>query len=84
MFLLQVQSVSDTMPKKGKKKAKVVDDESKVEITPRVEIIYEDTKSVTEAEPKFKWGKIYHMLQDQKVLDVGLEDIPLFKNILRS
>ena len=37
----------------------------------KVEIIYEDTKSVTGAEPEFKQGRIYHMLQDQKVLDVG-------------
>ena len=57
------------MPKKGKKKSKVEDDVSDVEITPtlRVEIIYEDTKSATGAEPEFKWGQIYHMLQDQKV-----------------
>ena len=72
------------MPKKGKKKAKVVDDESDVEITPQVEIIYEDTKSVIGAEPKFKWGEIYHMLRDQKVPYRGLEDIALFDKILRS
>ena len=44
------------MPKKGKKKAKVAEEESDVEIMPRVEIIYEDTKFVTGAEPEFKWG----------------------------
>ena len=56
--MLQAQYVSDTMPKKGKKKAKVVDDESDVEITPQVEIIYGDAKSITEAELEFKWGHI--------------------------
>ena len=49
IVFLQAHSVSDTMPKQGKKKAKVADDESYVEITTRVEIIYEDTKSVTGA-----------------------------------
>ena len=41
------------MMKKGKNKANIVDYESYVEIspTPRVEIIYEDTKSITGAEP---------------------------------
>ena len=35
-------------------------------------------------ELEFKWGKIYHMLQDQKIPDAGLEDLTLFNNILRS
>ena len=72
------------MPKKGKKKAKVVEEESDLEVMPRVEIIYEDTKSVIGAKPEFKWGWIYHMLQDHKVPDAGLEYLPLFGNILRS
>ena len=80
---VQPQSTFDTMPKKGKKKAKVVEEESDLEIMPRTEIIYEDTKSVIGAKPKFKWGKIYHMLKDQMVPDVGLEDLPLLENILR-
>ena len=50
------------MPKKGKKKSKFANEESDVEITAQVEIIYEDTKSITGANPEFKWGKIYHML----------------------
>ena len=66
------------MPKKGKKKSKVVEENSDLEIAPRVEIVYEDTRYVTGTEPEFKWGKIYHMLQDQKIPDIGLEDIPLF------
>ena len=47
--LLQSQLVPDSMRKKGKKKAKIVDYDSEAEISPvpRVEIIYEDTKLVT-------------------------------------
>ena len=56
IVFLQAQCVCDTMPKKGKNKSKVWDDKSKVEITLRVEIIYEDTKFVTKAKPEFKWG----------------------------
>ena len=44
------------MPKKGKKKNKFVKEELDLEVMPRVEIIYEDTKSVIKVEPKFKWG----------------------------
>ena len=75
----------DIMTKKGKKKAKIVDSNSDVEIspTPRVEIIYEDTKTVTGAEPEFKWGQIYHMLVEKKVPEAGLEDLALNDNILR-
>ena len=72
------------MPKKGKKKAKVVEEDLDLEIVPRVEIVSEDTRSMTGIEPEFKWGKIYHMLQDQKIPDASLEDLPLFDNILRS
>ena len=73
------------MTKKGKKKAKIVDYDSDAEIspTPRVEIIYEDKKSVIGEEPKFKWGQIYHMLVEKKVLEAGLEDLDLYDNILR-
>ena len=57
------------MIKKGKKKAKIADYELDAEITPtpRVERIYKDTKSVTEAELEFKWVHIYHMLKEKKV-----------------
>ena len=67
--LLQSQFVPKNMMKKGKKKAKIVDYDLDVEIspTPRVEIIYEDEKSVTRDGPKFKWGQIYHMLTEKKV-----------------
>ena len=56
LLFLQAQSVSDTTPKKLKQKSKVVDNKSDIEIMPQVEIIYEDTKSVTGVEPEFKWG----------------------------
>ena len=80
---VQPQSASDTMPKKGKEKAKFTEEDLDLEIMPRVEMIHEDTKSITGAKPEFKWGQIYHMLKDQKVPEVGLEDLPLFGNILR-
>ena len=46
----------DNMTKRGKKKSKIEDYDSdakvvKVASVPRVEIIYEDTKAVTGAEP---------------------------------
>ena len=72
------------MPKKGKKKAKTAKEQSDLEIMLRIEIIYENTKSISGAEPEFKWGQIYPMNKDQKVIDVGLEDILLYENILSS
>ena len=73
------------MTKKGKRKAKIVDYDSDVEIslTPRVEIIYEDTKLVIGAEPEFKWCRIYHMLKEKKVPEGGLEELLLYDNILK-
>ena len=44
------------MPKKGKKKDKVVEEDSGIEIMPRTKIIYEDTKSINGDEIEFKWG----------------------------
>ena len=49
------------MTKKGKKKPKIVEDDSDLEMAEappmeKVEIIYEDTKSITGVEPNFKWG----------------------------
>ena len=59
-MLLQLQLVPDSMTKKGKKKAKIIDSDSDAEISPipRVEIIYEDTMLVIGAEPELKWGQI--------------------------
>ena len=72
------------MPKKGKKKAKVDDEDSDLELMPKIEVIYEDTKTITGAEHEFKWGQIYPMIKDQKVPDAGLEYLPLYENIMRS
>ena len=71
------------MPNKGgKKKAKVHEEDSYVEVFPIMEIVYEDTKTVTGVEPEFKWGQIYHIIKDQRIIDVGLEDISLYVNIM--
>ena len=55
-FLSQPHSTLNTMPKKGKKKSKAAKENLDLEIIPRIEIIYEDTKAVTEVEPEFKCG----------------------------
>ena len=59
-------------------------DDPDVEIVSKMEIIYEDMKSITGVELVFKWGQIYHMIKDKTVPDAGLEDIPLYVNIKRS
>ena len=75
------------MTKKGKKKPKIVGDDSNLEmaeIVPvkRVEIIYEDTKAITRAEPDFKWGYMFHMLKEKKVPEARLEDLALYEIVL--
>ena len=50
----------------------------------KVEIIYEDTKPVTGANPEFRWCQIYQMIKDHTVPGAGLEDIPIYTNIKRS
>ena len=76
----------DNMTTKGKNKENIIEYDSDIEGSPtqRVEFIYEDTKSVTGTEPKFKWSQIYHMLVEKRVPKVGLEDLALYENILRS
>ena len=80
MIVSQPQSSHNTMPNKGKKKSRATEEHSDLEILLTMEIIYEDTKDVNGSEPEFKWGKLYPMIKYQKVLDVGLEDIPLYEN----
>ena len=80
---------SETMPKKGRKKLKIVESDSDtdiVEVSPavKVEIVYEDTKEIIGAEPELKWGQIYPMLVERKVPKAGLGDLALYENILRS
>ena len=50
----------------------------------RVEIIYDDTKSIIGTKPEFKWGQMFHILVEKKVLEEGLEDLALYENILQS
>ena len=71
------------MPRKGKNKAQVVEDDPEVEIIMKIEIIYEYTKPVTRVDPEFRWGQIYQMIKDHTVLGAGLEDIPFYTNIKR-
>ena len=76
------------MTKKGRKKLKIVESDSDtevVEFSPAVktEIVYEHTKVITGAKPELKWGHIYPMLVERKVLEVGLGDLALYENILR-
>ena len=72
------------MPKKGKKKVQTTGDDPEVEIVQKLEIIYEDTKGFTRADPKLRWGQVYQMIKDQVFLDVGLEDILVYANIMKS
>ena len=73
------------MPKNEKKKTNINEEsDAEITLTPRVEIIYEDTKSITGVEPEFKWGQIYHILKEKKVPKEGLEDLVLYDNILKS
>ena len=67
--------------KSGKKKAKSIEDDSDMEVMPRIEIISEDTKPIIGARQEFQWVWIDHMIKDQNVPDPGLKDIPLYDNI---
>ena len=55
-----------------------------MEIISRTEIKFEDTKSITRADPEFKWGEIYQMIRDQNVHDASLEEMSLYENIKNS
>ena len=72
------------MPRKQKKKAQSIEEEPEVEIITRVEVIYEDTKSITGIDPEYKWGDIYRMISNQSVPEAGFEDFPIYTNIERS
>ena len=61
-----------------------MEDDPKVEVIIRVEIIYEDTKPLIGAYLEFRWGQVYQMIKDHTVPGVGLEDIPIYTNIKRS
>ena len=49
-----------------------------------MELIHEDMKPITGAEPKFKWVQFYDMLVEKRVPKARLEDRALYDNILRS
>ena len=71
MVVLQLQSSHHNMPKKGgKKKAKVIEEDSDMKILTRMETVHEDTKVVTRFEPKF-WGQVYQMIKDHTVPDAS-------------
>ena len=72
------------MLRKQKKKAQIADEEPEIEIITRIEVIYEDTKSITGIDPEYKWGEIYWMISNQSVPEVGFEDLPIYVNIERS
>ena len=72
------------MPKRQKKKAQVAEEKPEVEVITRLEIIYEDTKTTTRVELKYKWGEIFRMIPSQNVPNVGFEDMSIYANIERS
>ena len=72
------------MPQKQKKKAQVSKEEPGVEVITKVEVIYEDTKSITGVEPEYKWGEVYRMISNQSVPDAVFEDMTIYANIEKS
>ena len=70
--------------KETEKKAQVAEEEPKVKVITKVEFIYEDTKSTTRVEPKYKWGEVYRMISSQSVPDAIFEDTYIYTNIERS
>ena len=72
------------MPRKQKKKAQVAEEEPEVEVTTRVDVIYEDTKAIIGVELEYKWGEVYRMISSQTVPDAGFEDMHIYANIERS
>ena len=55
------------MPRKKKKKDQAAEEEPKVEIVTKVEVIYEYTKATTGAETEYKWGEVYRMILNQSI-----------------
>ena len=62
----------------------MAEEEPKVEVITRLEIIYEDTKATTGVEPDYKWGEIFRMISSQNVPDAGFEEMTIYANIERS
>ena len=55
-----------------------------MEVITRVEVIYEDNKSIIGVEPEYKWGEVYRMISSQTNLNVGFKDMHIYANIERS
>ena len=72
------------MPRKEKKKYQVAEEEPKVEVITKVEVIFADTKATTGVEPKYKWGEVYRMISSQIVPDSSFEDMHIYTNITIS
>ena len=72
------------MTRKQKKKSQVAEEEPKVEVITKVEVIFGDTKATTGVEPKYKWGEVYRMISSQSVPDSSFEDMHIYTNIERS
>ena len=72
------------MSKRQKKKAPAVEEVPAAEVETRIEYIYEDTQCVTGVEPEYKWGDVYRMISRREVLDMGLEEAPIYANIEKS
>ena len=75
------------MTKKRRNKLKIVErnsDTDVVEVPPivKTKIVYEDTKVIIGPEFELKWGQIYPMLVEIKVLEAILGDLALYENIL--
>ena len=74
------------MTKKGTKKrskASEVDADLEIISGSRTQTRFVDTKEITGISPEFKWGELYQMIRDQKILDAGLEEMIIYQNIIR-
>ena len=85
----RVNFTVEIMMKKGRKKIKIVESDSYIEVVEvslavKIQIVYEDTNAITGVEPNLKLGQIYPMLVERKVPKASLGDLALYENILRS
>ena len=72
------------MSKRQKQKAPMVEEQSAIEVVTQTEYIYEDTQCVSGVEPEYKWGEIYRLISRREVLDMGLEEEPIYAHIEKS
>ena len=62
----------------------MVEEQSAIEVVTQTEYIYEDTQCISGVEPEYKWGDTYRLISHKKVLDMGLEEEPIYANIEKS